>query len=276
MDQRRGYQLKGVTAFRSERIVLTIGRKATERRKVLQVVFGKDGSLFVTFPYFRHRIGLLSSATIKGTGRPESQIDLTMGGKIASNDVKYAHHSDGEAHFSQDGKVLTHIRRRSVALDRQEGHLFTVLINGLEAFDRAARSRDDGKISARRTVLTFQLPADANPAGTLKIVGRRYNASSLRFAKADASVGPFVVTKDPEGHVSQGAILASPADSAQHVLLVTGGVIPRIGTDPELLIFHGGFDPREVMLDTSREAGLLIFRVPGLRCRESETATRHC
>jgi hypothetical protein len=70
-------------------------------------------------------------ATVAAHG---TQLDLTPGGKIASHAVKYAHHPDGEAHFSQDGKVLTAIRRKAVPLDAAAGHLFTVHVVGFAAF----------------------------------------------------------------------------------------------------------------------------------------------
>jgi hypothetical protein len=39
-----GYQAANVTAFRSERIVLTVKRDE-RRHKVVQIIFGRDGSL---------------------------------------------------------------------------------------------------------------------------------------------------------------------------------------------------------------------------------------
>jgi hypothetical protein len=48
--------------------------------------------------------------------------------------VKYAHHRDGEAHFSQTGRVYTHVRKRSVPLNEQIGHLWTIQLQGLNGF----------------------------------------------------------------------------------------------------------------------------------------------
>ena len=125
-----------VKAFTSKKIVLTI-QVGTVRYKVFQVVFPTDGSLFVTFPYFRHRTGILAAATIPANGQTSSQVDLQVGGKIASHDVKYSHHTDGRAHFSQAGKVFTVVKRQSIALEKYQGHIFSVLIQGVEGFDQA-------------------------------------------------------------------------------------------------------------------------------------------
>jgi hypothetical protein len=103
-----------VTAFRSERVIFCV-RVGVRCHKVLQIIFAKDGSLFVSCPYFRERTGILAAATIPGNGQTTSQIDLRLGGKVASHLVKYSHHPDGRAHFSQDHKVRTEIRRQSIA-----------------------------------------------------------------------------------------------------------------------------------------------------------------
>jgi hypothetical protein len=66
-QQLRGHQARNIDAVRSSTIVIAV-KLGSERHKVLQVGFLRDGSLFVTFPYFKHRTGLLSAATIPGTG----------------------------------------------------------------------------------------------------------------------------------------------------------------------------------------------------------------
>jgi hypothetical protein len=256
----RGYQAGNVTAFRSSTIVVTIKRR-DHRYKLLQVGFLKDGSVFVTFPYFKHRTGLLSVTTTPATGRPEAVVNLEHGGKVTSHLIKYSHHPTGLALFSQTGKVRSEVRRQSVRLDEQEGHLFTVMINGIEAF-RPARGAKDSASGPDRTAITFELPANADPSGTLKIVGRWYDVSRLRFAGPVVSAGPKVQTVDPDGQIRSAAALANPAEGTRHVLLLTCEVMPRVGTDPEMLMFIGGFDPREVMDDTRREAGFLAFVYP--------------
>ncbi|HEY2150293.1 MAG TPA: hypothetical protein VGH34_05765 [Vicinamibacterales bacterium] len=227
--------------------------------------FLKDDTVFVTFPYFRHRTGLLSSATIpakRASQSTDTLVSLEEGGRVTSHLVKYSHHPNGLALFSQTGKIRSEVRRQSVALDRQEGHLFTVLINGLEAFKRAEGPKDEGQITPDRAVVDFQLPADSDPGGTLKLVGRWGDVSRLRFAEQVDTIGPVIPVGDPSGRRSMAAILANPADEARHVLILTGDVMPPVGTDPEMLMFIGGFDHREEMNDPTREAGFLAFQYP--------------
>jgi hypothetical protein len=121
-------------------------------------------------------------------------------------------------------------------------------------------------------VLSLELSTDAGPNSTLKLVGRWYRASALRFQSPTDSIGPTVSTRDPDGRIREAAILASPATSAEHVLLVTSEIVEGLGVEPEMLMFYGGFDPPEIMNDTSRDAGFLAFMYPitnaeGLRAK---------
>ena len=146
------YQTQKVDAIRAERIVCTV-RTGQLRVKAFQVVFHEDGSFFISFPYFRHRTGLLSISTIPANGSRESQVNLEEGGKVTSHLVKYSHHVDGRAHFSQDGKIFTAIKRQSIALDKQHGHIFSLLIQGLTALNPAG----DELQSTKRAAIEFAM-----------------------------------------------------------------------------------------------------------------------
>jgi hypothetical protein len=249
-----------IAAFRSERTVVTIQIGAT-RHKAFQIFFGRDGSLFVAFPYFRHRTGILAAATIPGNGRTTSQINLQTAGKVASHLVKYSHHPDGRAHFSQDGKVRTEIKRQSVALGRQNGHIFSLLLQGLEAFDKADDTKDVGT-SPKRTALTFQIPASVE-ARAVKFVGRWLDVSMISAAGPSPVVGPTLLTQDPDGKQQHGFLIANPFDETpHHVLCITSQPIPILGPEPEIMCFYGGFATREAMDDTTQEAGFLGFLYP--------------
>jgi hypothetical protein len=47
----QGFQAGNIDAIRSERIVCVV-KDVGLRVKAFQIVFGADGSLFITFPYF--------------------------------------------------------------------------------------------------------------------------------------------------------------------------------------------------------------------------------
>jgi hypothetical protein len=131
-----------IECFRSDNVVVRT-KQGSDVRKIFSVSFSKaDGSLFVSLPYFETSKGLLSVATIP-VGQTGGPIDLRLQWKCSSHNVKYTHHIDGEAHFSQDGKILTQIRRQSVPLRSNKGHIFTILVQGLEHFKAADKSTDN-------------------------------------------------------------------------------------------------------------------------------------
>ena len=249
-----------VEAFRSARIILTL-QDGSRRYKACQLFFGRDRSLFVNFPYFRHRTGILAEATIPGNRQTTSHVNLQIGGRIASHLVKYSHHPDGRAHFSQDGKVRTEIKRQSVALDEQWGHIFTVLMQGLEGFDEADANKDTGS-SPKRTVLTFQLGEESG-SQTIKLVGRWFDVAALNLGgQRPPTIGPMLAAQDPDGKRQNGFLVASPYDNARHVLFITCELVPRVSPESELLLFYGGFAAREAMNDTAQDAGFLAFMYP--------------
>src|ERR1035441_5793774 len=88
--QREGRPITEVKGFHSERIVLTVNADQ-HRHKILQILFGRDGSLYVTFPYFPHTNGILAEVTVTGPPGSTSQIDLANTGKVASHLGKYSH-----------------------------------------------------------------------------------------------------------------------------------------------------------------------------------------
>jgi hypothetical protein len=256
MDKMKGFQAVNIDAIRCDRVVCVV-KVGDQRVKAFQVFFGGDGSLFVTFPYFRHRIGILSQSAIPANGARQSQVNLEQGGKVTSHRVKYSHHPDGRAHFSQTDKIITAIKRQSIALDAQHGHMFSLLIQGFDALDVADAVKDTGT-SPKRTVIDFQIEQPE----AIKFVGRWFDVSRMRFSNPTPTVGPTLTTVDPNGVRRNACLLASPYANAKHVLAVTCEPIPKLGPEPEVFLFYGGFDPAETMTDPTKEAGFLAFLYP--------------
>jgi hypothetical protein len=256
-----------IVAFRSEHTIVTVRAKAA-RYKIFRVFFGRDRSLFVTFPYFKHSTGILAAATIPGNGQNTSQVDLKIGGKIASHLVKYSHHPDGRAHFSQTGKVRTEILRQSIKLDTQRGHIFSVIIRGLSGFDQADQVSDVAA-TPKRTELTFDL--GELPGSAIKFVARWYDISNLPLPlteEKEPNVGPALVLQDADGKQQNGVLVASPYEDARHVLVIACELMPWQDQESEMMLFYGGFDAHEVMFDTALNAGFLTFLYPASEAEE--------
>jgi hypothetical protein len=253
-----------IDCFRSDTVVVRT-KAGSDVRKIFSVSFSKtDGSLFINLPYFETSKGLLSIATIPG-GQTGGPIDLKPQGKCSSHNVKYAHHISGEAHFSQTGKILTKIKRQSVPLRSNKGHIFTLLVQGLQHFKAAVEPKDNVTVTKKRTNLTVDL-GNASPEA-VKFVGRVFDARllgpTLKGEWPDR-VGPLFPYKIEEGDVMHGICIGNPHDTSdQTLLLVTYHVIPRLDPTREAaMMFVGGFDPAEQVLDPTRTTSMIALNYP--------------
>ena len=150
-------------------------------------------------------------------------MDLAASGRVASHLVKYSHHPDGRAHSSQHGKVRTEIKRQSVRLRDQQGHIFSAIIQGLAAFDEANPLKDVGA-SPKRTTLTFTFPTVPE---AIKFIGRWFETSELRFqGEIPSRVGPTLTTLQPDGRQQTGFLLSSP-----HQNVVVDFFFPAVDED---------------------------------------------
>lgn len=221
-------------------------------RRIAKVKFRHDGSIFVFFPDFTSTKGILCHASLAAGATYPTDLDLTNGGKVASHLVKYVHHVDGEAHFSQDKKVLTEIRRKAAPLTEQTGHLFTIMAQNFQSFAKLP--------TAKAKQLTINVPADL-PA--IKIVCSRFRSSDLSF-QGDIPPGATPIIQIG-GIDRQGLLVAPPVGMKfdDFVLFISPEGIPPISDDKSAqLTFLGGFDPTSIALNHTHDTGFLAFAYP--------------
>lgn len=211
---------------------------------ILQVIFHTDGSVFINFPYYKHSNGLLAVATHPGGDRQRT-FSLEPGGKVVSHLVKYSHKPDGEVHFSQDGKVLTVIRKKSVPLVSLAGHLFSVSIQGIDNFDR-----NNPSSKKRRFLRVFDAGSEMPEA--IRIVGYWHPLGNLKDVVPDG--------------VPMGAMLLSPPlgnPMEKYVLLLEGKPVSKLTQDePTAMILIGGFDGTDIIQNPELETKFLAFSYP--------------
>src|SRR5688500_9953129 len=75
-----------ISRFQAEQFVL-IAEFNGARHKLLQVIFPKEGSLFVSFPYFDQTEGILSVGALSEIS-PKTNVTLESTGKVTTNKVK--------------------------------------------------------------------------------------------------------------------------------------------------------------------------------------------
>jgi hypothetical protein len=251
-----------IRAARAEKFTIQIrGEAAGRPRKLAKIFFGRrDGSVYLDFPYFQRSDGIVAHVRLPAGLQYPRDISLVDGGKITSHLVKYAHHRDGEAHFSQTGRVVTLVRKKATPLNSYSGHLFTIQIQGLDGFDEA-RGPDSDHQNMKDKPLTFNV-FGREPQG-VKMVAFWYNNRDLRKRVGGELVGPGVTLIAADGSRHPGLILSAVAGTpgAGSYILLRALRIPPLTSEPgSHLTFIGGFDrnANDLGLDT----GFLALSYP--------------
>ncbi len=222
--------------------------------RIAKVKFNHDGSIYVFFPGFVKTEGVVCRARLRGGQAAQTTLDLTENGRVTAHLVKYAHHPDGEAHFSQDGKVKTEVRRKSVPLLDQRGHLFTVQVQNIESFRRLP--------TPRKEQLTLELPENVR---ALKITGWRHRFDDLKLPEGAIPTGSPKGIQTSDGVTRTGLFVAPPEGEPfdDFVLFLAIEETPWLSEDeaPQL-IFFGGFDHSSIALNHATDTEFLAFAYP--------------
>ena len=233
--------------------------------KLFQIMFSKkDGSLHVNFPYYKHQTGLVT--LVRFVGEPDS-VNLGKGGKVTSHRVKYSHHVDGRAHFSQDGRVRSSMRKMAVPLKNLKGQVFTIQLQGLDDF-----AKWDQKIKSGPNAPTYvRLDGGPERPPALKFIGWWHPMSEIVPPEPTATVGPIVTYQINDklhgARLATGVLLVPLPESPNQgaALVLTCEMRPQITeSGPSILSFMGGFDAPEIVNDLSQETSFLslIYPVP--------------
>ena len=188
------------------------------------------------------------------------EIDLRTNGRVTDHLVKYAHHIDGEAHFSQDGKVLTKIRRKAEPLISQRGHIFTIQIQRPECFPEYRPKLPQ--------ILTIEIP---DTSRAIKITGWRFDLTQIVAASSYHPAGMPVMIETSPGERKIGEFVAPPLGTKfdDILLFMAAEEMPHFTTDfSAQLLFLGGFDSDKVALDHTRDADFLAFAYPCSNIKE--------
>ena len=213
--------------------------------KIFQIFFGKDGSIYVNFLYYKYKEGLLSVCTFPAGNRSVPKIDLISGGRVTTNKIKYSHHVSGLAHFSKTGYIKPIISKRSIPLSKASGHIFTVQFQGIDDFKK---NIDDGRPITKRnkrinTILKFSIKERKDEA--FKILGYWYSIDELEKRRNGEVKGPRV-SFEKGGKRYNGFLIAPYKGNMMedHILAVLIEELPLIDKkNYSTLTFLGGFDP---------------------------------
>ncbi len=156
----------------------------TSVHRVLKLLFGRDGSIYVTFPGLTISEGIAAPVTVPPG---EQFLNINMTAKQTGHVVKYSHHASGEALFSLTRKVRTEaeLRRNIAPLTTFTGTLFVMQIQDMSAFV------GPGKSKAPSVDLAFPHPVNSMCLSCIRAPLSQLLASGTSFCVSPPSGTPF-------------------------------------------------------------------------------------
>lgn len=200
-------------------------------------------------------------------GFQKADVELANSGKVTSHLVKYTHHPDGGAHFSQDGKVFTRIRNKSFPLKQSNNHLFAIRAQGLGQFKQADPKKDTIEPKLERTVLNFVFTDSM--ASSFKFVVQWFKASDVitrfRSSTQKFEFGASGLFATSDGERMPGYVIGPPqgAPFDDCCLLICCNPIPLLDTNREnVYSFLGGIGTPVNDGETDSEISFLMALYP--------------
>lgn len=226
-----------LNAYNARRYVIAV-RGADYASKLFQIAFGKDGSLFVTLPYLKGFPGRLGVVNVPADHVDGASISFGNEAPVTSHLVKLSHHPSGTAHFSQDGKIHSSVRKEGMPLSSTNCHVFTVMIQGMQFFEQLS-SKD--RATEDRGIVPF---GTSKAPDAVKLVGYMYSRAELARRTGNMT-SPWVPCILPSGERRLGICLRTPFEyeGQPYFLVLTYTEIPTIVQGETVhLSLMGGFD----------------------------------
>ena len=248
--------------YESEKITVCINRNGTSY-KIFKIIFhntkdSQKASIIISFPYHKNNNGLISLATFPGKKTKIKRLSLVNGGKVTSHKIKYTHWSDGNVHFSQDGKIYTLKKEPSDSLNSSIGHIFTIQLKGLTGFETRLTEK---RLNSKETDIELNLPAK-DEDDSIKLTGWWY-ASEVIHPVTDEYKKNYIF-KQKEGIESICCALESPKTSPLNnmILLLCARREFMTKEKGSHLLFIGGFDKKDKSKDINNDLHFLSMLYP--------------
>jgi hypothetical protein len=228
--------------------------------KLFKITFGRDGSIYLPFPYLETTRGVLSEADPATEPDPKT-LSLRRNGIVVDYDVKFAHHVSGVVHFSKTGEEDLLPQRRSFPLSGPIGRVFDFHVFGLKGFATV-----DGKKAPKDLRLAFRF---SRHPPNLHVWGEWRRKQDILENTEDktSAVGPSTeATRRGDGTTCSFLFLGQPTGYPlrDHLLLISAEEIPNAeGADVTTSIFMGGWDRHEGAPPWSPRMLVFLYPVSG-------------
>lgn len=212
--------------------------------KIARITFGKDGSIYVQFPYCIERDGWIGVLPIDPNHEGPITHSMAHHGSYVGTDVKFAHHTSGEAHFSKTGdETIPRTARASWPLTGPLGHLFDLQVMQPEQFTRLEK-RD------KRVMYLGVVAEPGSEAIAWHAEWRRKRDIESNIRPRGGIAGPTTkVLSRATGRESEVFFLGQPQGygARDHIVMLTAGRSERpqgfVGSG---MTFLAGWDTHEV------------------------------
>lgn len=250
-----------IFTFKSKNFTVS-AKKNGRQYKLFKISFHNTkntdkASIIISFPYHKNSNGLLSLATFPANTLKVDKLSLIPGGKVTSHKIKYSHWSDGNVHFSQDGKIFTFKKEPSDSLDRGIGHIFTAQFKGVKGFEEKI---DEKKINDKEIDLDIDI--ENIDDDSLKITGWWYEYSTVHSNKNEFNT--IYAFEQDDGLKSMCFALQPPPEYPLSNMVLFLCVRKEFMTKERgtHVLFLGGFDKREISKDFRNDAHFLAMIYP--------------
>lgn len=263
LGNRRFRVQEGRVQYFAARMAVFVVGDYESRHQICQIIFNKkDGSIFLSTPYFGSGSGVVSNARI-GTGPPFT-LHLEDGGKVTSHLVKLSHHPDGRVHFSQSGKVKTEIVRESFPLVGSIGKVFELHVYHPREFEPVNPAEQKSDRVYLWNIFRRGLPS------AITVVGewRRKADIAANMEPPTGVVPPVTRVKHRKtGVESLVSLLGQPPEwpLRDHVLMLScHPTTPLENIAQKTMVLTAGWDPHEVKeVGTEiKQTGCLVWLYP--------------
>lgn len=259
------WQKLNITILNSNRHIVTV-KSNGKSYKLFQIIFHKDGSIFVDFPYFKDSQWIISECCIPSGNIFPKTISLKELWKVTSHNVKYSHHTDWETHFSQDWKIYTNIRKKSVPLEIVRWHLFTINIQWVKEFTEVTSVKDKNWWDEKRMVVDYEINENFE---SLKFVWRWYKLSEcldgFESKEWGNTIWPIIWLPINDGKIVQWFMLWNTNYNLEtkYFLHLSCEIMPWLNKDLNpLLHFIWWFDQIDVVNNLEATTSFLALSYP--------------
>ncbi|AFM11217.1 hypothetical protein [Turneriella parva] len=228
--------------------------------QVLKLVFGKDGSIYLSNPYYGKANRLISNMMLEGAGTRTQQGRYKHIGGSLDELVKTSLHTSGHSHTEQIGSRQKFVRKKGPSLRDFTGHLFTIQLKGIQHFT----SVSEASFVSQKRKEKINLRLNSIDGRMYKIVGmlsikKAFLNTMPQLGKTN--LGPVFTQTNPQG-LQETNILISPSVSdvfQEKVLVLQITETPKFSTPSQSTwLLYTGFDDPHIVTDVSKPTSLTV------------------